>query len=73
MCVHKKGKMQNIVKRYLNKWVHKKENIKHIINHIRHLSRATLTPYRPILAVSNIDRSIFAGIVRSEKSMAKYV
>ena len=45
----------------------------HIINHIRHLSRATLTPHRPILAVSNIDRSIFPCIGRSEKSMAKCV
>ena len=49
------------------------QQIIRISNRIRHLSRATLTPYRPILAVSNIDRSIFAGIARSEKSMAKYV
>ena len=32
-----------------------------------------LTPYRPILAVSNIDRLIFPCIARSEKSMAKCV
>ena len=51
----------------------RQESISFIINRIRHLSRATLTPYHPILAVSNIDRSIFAGIARSEKSMAKYV
>ena len=44
-----------------------------IINRIRHQSRATLISYRPTVAVSNIDRSIFAGIARSEKSMAKYV
>ena len=44
-----------------------------IINRVRHLSRATLTPYRPILAVSNINRSIFPCIARSEKSMAKCV
>ena len=52
---------------------HTKPLILNIINRIRHLSRATLTSYRPILAVSNIDRSIFACIARSEKSMAKYV
>ena len=49
--------------------------IRIIINCIRHLSRVSLTPYCPILAISNIDRSIFskACIARSEKSMAKCV
>ena len=45
----------------------------YIINRIRHLSRATLTPYRPILAVSNIDRSIFILYCMAMRGIPEYI